>query len=193
MNIEQFIEQNIDLVDSNNFTELYSHCVSGERGKLTEVLYECGIDPLEHMTEIPAMFASGSSLTNITIPDSVTSIGYESFRYCESLTSATIENGVTSIGIRAFSYCTNLKNISIPSSITSIGSSAFFKCTSLTTITIPDSVTSIGDWAFNGCGRLSIVYSGTKQEWINLVTGKKIFLYTTYVCNCVDGVVKKST
>ena len=40
-----------------------------------------------------------SSLTSVTIPNSVTSIGDYAFWYCTSLTSVTIPNSVTSIGI----------------------------------------------------------------------------------------------
>ena len=47
-------------------------------------------------------------LTNITIPDSVTSIGYEAFYGCTGLTRITISDSVTYIGDDAFSYCMNL-------------------------------------------------------------------------------------
>lgn len=52
-----------------------------------------------------------SSLTRITIPDSVTSIGASAFRGCSSLTSITIPDSVTSIDEQAFSYCNNLTTI----------------------------------------------------------------------------------
>lgn len=50
----------------------------------------------------------------------------------------------------------------------------------------------MGEGAFENCGTLQISFTGTKQQWKNLVTGKKIFSITTYVCNCSDGIVKKS-
>ena len=96
-----------------------------------------------------------SSLTSITIPDSVTSIGGYAFDSCSSLTSVTIPDSVTSIGSAAFSGCKGLTSITIPDSVTSIGNYAFWDCSSLTSITIPDSVTSIGSWAFNGCNNLN--------------------------------------
>ena len=95
-----------------------------------------------------------SSLTSIIIPDSVTSIGSNAFGNCSSLTSITIPDSVTSIGTAAFSFCTSLVSITIPDSVTSIGGSAFYWCTSLTSITIPDSVTSIGNSVFYGCTSL---------------------------------------
>ena len=100
-------------------------------------------------------FFNCTSLTDITIPDSITSIGNYAFNYCTSLTEITIPNSVTSIGNHAFFNCTSLTEITIPDSITSIGDSAFSSCTSLAEITIPDSVTSIGDYAFNNCTSLT--------------------------------------
>ena len=62
-------------------------------------------------------YSSDEYTGRITIPEtvsyngkvySVTSIGYEAFRYCRGLTSVTIPNSVTSIGYYAFSWCHHL-------------------------------------------------------------------------------------
>ena len=102
-------------------------------------------------------FQSCSSLTSITIPDSVTSIGISAFYNCSSLTSITIPDSVTSIGGYAFSNCSSLTSVTIGNSVTSIGDSAFQSCSSLTSITIGNSVTSIGDRAFSGCSSLTSI------------------------------------
>jgi len=102
-------------------------------------------------------FRHCSSLTSITIPDSVTSIGLGGFHDCINLTSITIPDGVTSIGDWAFYNCTNLTNITIPDSVTSIGLGVFHDCTNLTNIKIPDSVTSIGDHTFDNCISLTSI------------------------------------
>ncbi|MBR5779502.1 MAG: leucine-rich repeat protein, partial [Clostridia bacterium] len=70
------------------------------------------------------------------------------------VTELVVPDSVTSIGEGEFSGCTSLTSITIPDSVTSIGDYAFYKCTSLTSITIPDSVTSIGKDAFEGCDSL---------------------------------------
>ena len=102
-------------------------------------------------------FSGCSSLTSITIPNSVTFIGDGAFYNCSSLTSITIPNSVTSIGRGAFSSCSSLTSITIPNSVTSIGNDAFYSCTRLTSITIPNSVTSIGYLAFSDCSSLTSI------------------------------------
>ena len=100
-------------------------------------------------------FYGCNSLTSISIPDSVTSIGSWAFYYCSSLTSINIPDSVTSIGIYAFRGCSSLTSITIPDSVTSIGTNTFYNCTSLTSVTIGDGVTSIGGFAFEGCTSLT--------------------------------------
>ena len=76
------------------------------------------------------------------------------FTWCRSLSDIVIPDSVTSIGIGAFFNCSSLSNIVIPDSVTSIGDSVFRGCSSLSEIVIPDSVTSIGIGAFGGCASL---------------------------------------
>ena len=95
------------------------------------------------------------SLSEIVIPSSVTSIGDSALYRCDSLSEIVIPSSVTSIGDSAFSWCSSLSEIVIPSSVTSIGDNAFSWCSSLSEIVIPSSVTSIGDWAFSRCNSLS--------------------------------------
>ena len=97
-----------------------------------------------------------TSLKSIVIPNSVTSIGEEAFRNCDSLTSVTIPNSVTSIGSGAFWGCISLTSVTIPDSVTSIERGTFYACISLTSVNIPNSVTSIGREAFVGCTLTSL-------------------------------------
>jgi hypothetical protein len=97
------------------------------------------------------------SLTDVVIPDSVTSIGDGAFEGCRSLTEVVIPNSVTSIGDRAFSVCRFLTEVVIPNCVTSIGDRTFLGCSSLTEVVIPDSVTNIGKGAFANCCSLAEV------------------------------------
>lgn len=63
------------------------------------------------VTSINGIFDGCTGLTNVTIPDSVTSIKNLSFRNCASLTSLIIPNSVTSIGDYVFQGCTGLTSI----------------------------------------------------------------------------------
>ncbi len=96
-------------------------------------------------------------LTSVAIGHGLTNIADAAFGGCSSLTSVTIPNTVTSIGGQAFDDC-SLTNVSIPNSVTSLGEGAFEYCQSLTSITLPDSVTSIGDEAFYECPNLTAIY-----------------------------------
>lgn len=98
-----------------------------------------------------------STVTSVTIPDSVTGIGDWVFYDCVGLTSAAIPNSVTEIGRGVFSGCGSLTSVTIPDSAVGIVSYAFSGCGALESIAIPDGVTEIGDYAFYNCGSLTSV------------------------------------
>ncbi len=137
------------------------------KSKLKEVVINSG-------ASIPSYaFEYCTSLTSITIPSSVQSIGISAFSNCpieyanipsslisyipKSKLKEVVINSGASILDFAFSDCTSLTNITIPSSVLSIGSYAFLNCTSLTSITIPSSVTNIPNHVFSSCTSLTSI------------------------------------
>ena len=105
--------------------------------------------------------------TVVTIPESIdgyrVGIGDYVFFAREDLTNVEIPNSVTSIGRAAFEGCYRLTSVTIPDNMTSIGDCAFMYCSGLISITIPDSITSMGSYAFYGCEGL-IIYCETSNR-----------------------------
>jgi hypothetical protein len=113
------------------------------------------------------MFYDCISLTNIAIPDSVTSIGNQAFYRCTGLASVTIGSSVTSIGSQAFSGCTGLTSVTIPPSLTNIHYAAFQNCTSLTGVTFLGNAPAISGHTsfFIGAGATIYYHYGSTGWW----------------------------
>jgi hypothetical protein len=97
---------------------------------------------------------------SITISPTMTSIKDGAFLGCKSLTNITIPSSVKTIGNYAFSY-SSLKSLifAYNSHIESIGNHSFQSCTNLTYISLPSSCKKVGDYAFDGSGlKLRIIY-----------------------------------
>ena len=131
-------------------------------------------------------FKNNTTITSITIPDSITSIENNAFTGCSSLqfntyndikylgtadnpyfalikptnnncSSYEIHSNAKIIANSAFENHGSLTNISIPNNVTAISDSAFRRCSKLTSITIPDSVKTIEKWAFDDCSSLTSI------------------------------------
>lgn len=140
-----------------------------------------------------AAFSGCSTLTQITIPDSVVTICDYAFSKCDGLISVTIGNGVISIGHCVFDDCRNLTEVTVGSGLRSIGDSSFADCRKLSKITLPASLCEIGHSVFYRCQSLTeIRYGGTKDQWQAMVKGNDWDLYAyEYTVYCTDGELKK--
>lgn len=197
IDLKEFIEKYKNEINNRLFEKIYSLTTAGELGqsdigKLTELFYTCGIDPLEYLKNVPYCYAYGSALKDIKIPDRIISIGKRAFAFCADLTNVVIPDSVNSIYYQAFYSCTELTSIIIPDSVTSISNEVFYNCSRLTSVTIGNSVTSIGENAFWECYSLKTIdYAGNKEQWRSISKGTNWGGGTFIkVVHCIDGDIK---
>ena len=98
-----------------------------------------------------------TEITNLIIPEGVTSIGNYAFSSCSGLTSINIPNSVKSIGQYAFNKCSSLESIVIGDGVSTIYSQTFNYCNKIKSITLGSQINSIGDYNFNNCEELEVV------------------------------------
>ena len=132
-------------------------------------------------------FSGCTSLTSVTIPNGVTSIGKSAFQNCTGLTSVHISDLVAWCGISFGNNDANpltnahhlylneeeVKELVIPDGVENISNYAFYNGSEITAVTIPSGVTSIGGNAFSGCTGLTSVSLNcpTVGTWFNGLKG----------------------
>lgn len=100
-------------------------------------------------------FKNSKVAINVTIPNTYTSIDTEAFQYCEGLTSITIPGSITNIGFHAFDG-SGLTSVTFSEGTNPLkfGAKPFMNCTSLTALTIPARTSSITNNPIDGCTSL---------------------------------------
>ncbi|MBR6727264.1 MAG: leucine-rich repeat domain-containing protein, partial [Clostridia bacterium] len=121
-----------------------------------------------NMTEFPVYDYDGpfygfDSLTTVTLPNTLQSIGDYAFNGCGALTTVNIPAGVTEIGDFAFKNCSMLGAVQLPTGLQTIGAQAFNGCSALTSINIPEGVTKIDMYAFTEAGLTSVHIPASMQ------------------------------
>lgn len=99
----------------------------------------------------PNAFMGCTSLSSVSLGTQITEIGDYAFQDCTSLTGITFPSTLQKVGAYAFSGCTKLTNVNMNYSLTTIGEAAFYNCTTLKRINMPNSITRIEKYAFRGC------------------------------------------
>lgn len=129
----------------------------------------------------PQLFTGCTSLTSITLPPLIMEIHNGAFYGCTSLTSITVPSGVERIGSTTFYNCTNLASITLSNSLSEIGQQAFQYCSSLTSITLPSTITKIGQRAFYDAGLTSITCLATTPPILGTDTFRTLTNCPIYV------------
>lgn len=125
------------------------------------------------------------SVTTVSLPNTIKSIGYAAFLDCYQLTSVNLPSSITTIGDNAFNGCTVLGNVTLPTALKSIGNNAFQNCKTFTSIDIPNGVTTIGASAFSSCSNLASISIPSSVVSV----GSSAFSGTAWYTNLPNGMV----
>jgi hypothetical protein len=143
------------------------------------------------VTSIGSYAFGFSSLTSVTMPDTVKTIGEGAFHYCTNLQSIRLSNNLTEIPKNMLCGASKLKNVVIPDTVKAIGESAFEGCTSLESMLIPASVTYIGEGAFeNACGSMKEFEFEVKDGWVCAATGSDHTVYASDLSTTYKTIAK---
>ena len=193
--VTQIGESDLDEIDPENISfhivdhggQVFRNCKKLKGVYITDIGKWCGIsfhdsdsNPLGYAKNL---YLCGKLVTDLRIPDGITSIGRHAFFGCDTLTSVTIPKSVTEINVGAFSCCASLPSVTIPHGVKTIGDEAFIYCDALTSINIPASVVYVGDGAFCNCEALRSV---TIENGIMSI-GDEAFCECTALTNVVIG------
>lgn len=137
------------------------------------------------------------ALKKIVVEDGVTSIGSYAFSFGLSVTDVTLPSSLKTIGNDAFWGCYGLTSVVIPEGVTTIGAYAFEQCSAIKTITVPASATELGNrafitWKYYGdddyyMALTDIYYGGSRQQWYDAGGGNAALMDVTVHFNGTTG------
>ena len=159
-----------------------------------------------------------TALTNVTIPNGVKRIEYETFYSCDQLKTVILPDGLESIGQYAFYNCVNMESINIPSQLQvieydafaycyklasplvfpatckSIGASAFYDNYLLEEVTFNEGLESIGNSAFSYCTKIKEVTLPQSLTTLGTyafagIDSLKTFIFPAVFTNVPEGIL----
>lgn len=161
---------NRELWDSLYDAFKYSGCAENTK-KLTNLLQDIGIDPLQTMSYVPMGYLKGD----------------------KEIKELILRNPkIKKVGQFAFNECSNLEYVEFTEGLEVIDLGAFMTCSNLEQIYLPSTLKGIGRGAFNCCYSLKEVYfGGTMDEWLEVGQNQTVFgNVPAHKISCIDGLVR---
>lgn len=103
---------------------------------------------------LPPVSREGGTLTRITLPDTIRTVGERAFARCRGLKRLTLPRDLTQLGVRAFDQCGGLEHAELPQGVTQLPDYLFAQCRALKRVTLPQGLTWVGNHAFYNCMEL---------------------------------------
>ncbi len=136
------------IIDDKSY--IYGGCFEGCTN-LREVIFEKG-------TKLKTIggycFQGCKSLKSIEVPDGVEILSAKAFSNCSSLTSVSLPNTLKKMDSHCFNSCSSLTNIMLPEGTEVLGTYCFADCEALESINLPSTLREIESSCFSGCLKL---------------------------------------
>ena len=136
-------------IDGYTVKEIGSFALNG-RGDITELTIPDGVTTIG-----TCALNNCTGLTELKLPGSLEMIDYSALKGCTGLTALELPDSVTEIGFRALSNCTNLESVNYPKSLIEAGGNIFEGDTKLTRIEVPEGVTELPKDVFSYCANFT--------------------------------------
>lgn len=195
--LKEFVSDNVELIRNKEYIQTYDLLQDIDNDSpnsscniincFTEMMFKIGENPFEGVKEIYYGAGKDLSITNLTIPDSVTIIGDNAFESCKSLKNVKFSKNLKIIGYAAFRHCSSLQYLNIPDSVMYIEEVAFSNCTDLKSIKLGANIEKLDINIFYNCPNLKdIYYNGNIDDWMQ-VSNWALGIPEECILHCIEG------
>lgn len=167
-NLKQFLEKYIDLIDNNNFSELYYKFQTSNDtrymliAKLSEVLLECDINPIPYFNdgEIPPSFLAESDIIKLpNITANIKNIKSYAFYGLNNIYGALdlSNTEIKQISLEAFGSMNNITTLILPESLETLKPQSFVNCSNLSKVYFGKNIKNIHMSCFRDCSNIHLI------------------------------------